>query len=106
MTNQIEQEFYKTFDIPKMHLEFEDDIGKYHSREKIYPPITDRILLELICTLNVHNPDFILYSETLDELKDDILLGCIKAEDSLVDTWRIPFIKAVRKIMGVETKGD
>ena len=55
---------------------------KYEIREKEYPQITDRILLELICIL-AYNPTIILFEymfsgiKEVELLKNSILLNCI-----------------------------
>lgn len=105
MTTNIEQEFFKVFEIEKILIYLVRDMGKSHicrkqdlinnkhlfldkerrrsrrlhvaSANKVYPEITDRILLELICIhsyfcglgLNLSN----LWVKNPDELKAIIL---------------------------------
>lgn len=57
--NEIEEKFYKTFEIKsEQHCTKEGSTCAYFECSKcdyynyVYPPITDRILLELICIYN------------------------------------------------------
>ena len=65
MTNKLEKQFFDTFGIePKLDCKrcgaMNFAIGQCAEVdcEKTYPPITDRILLELICILNQIDLDF------------------------------------------------
>lgn len=54
MTTELEEQFFKTFEIKKREHAFlfsEPDGSKYY-----YPKITDRKLLEMICILNFKFP--------------------------------------------------
>lgn len=77
----IEQEFYKCFGIEKRKHAFlfsEPDGSKEY-----YPPITDRILLKLLCLLvnNVSPITFIAGEEDIGikNIKNLILEACIKS---------------------------
>ena len=48
MKTETEKEFFEVFGIESDYIRLEDDYGHYKSRDKCYPQITDRILLELI----------------------------------------------------------
>ena len=106
MTSEIEEKFFQCFGIkPKcvkrtlklaMHGYDENDLPEdlrqfissqaqvYH----VYPEITDRILLELICIL-ASNPIRILFESMLsgikevELLKNSILLTCIANKDTI-----------------------
>jgi len=75
---EIEEEFYKTFDIKPVTLkDFNYNTLNYGFKticinEVRYPKITDRILLELICILNDFD-DGHYESITLDKLKQEVL---------------------------------
>ena len=90
--NEIEEKFMTTFNIkpqdyyacdwdsycPYTELKQCGDTCPYWKKYKTdYPPITDRILLELICILN----DFEgidIKSTTVEELKEELLKQCIE----------------------------
>lgn len=90
MTN-IEQEFFETFGIEPItyckHFKYvkskcdklnsesgcTDCIGKYSE----YPKITDRVLLQLIRIMNIYQEKSLIYGQTMNELKYDILNRCI-----------------------------
>lgn len=116
MTNPIEQEFYKAFDIePKYYCSYHDcncpieDVDKFNkkcpkqavtkecdvrSTKLKYPPITNRRLLELICvTFNQVEIIEIYRTQTVESLKDMILKKLIICKDDVYTN--------VRKIMGV-----
>lgn len=83
MTTDIEKNFFDTFGIEQRHKctdgalepcnEQCNECGYYELR---YPPITDRILLELlrICL----NNDFVIHSKDLAELKEKVLYLLIR----------------------------
>ena len=66
MTDELTKTFFDTFGIepkirfhcansqPCAHTGFHCKSCTYHSKDVIYPQITDRILLELICMANQH----------------------------------------------------
>lgn len=77
MTTELEQEFFKVFEIKKREHAFlfsEPDGSKYY-----YPKITDRILLELIC-IAYKTQDIEL---TIEEIKNEVLNNCIKYKDDI-----------------------
>ena len=85
--NEIGEKFYKTFGIePKQHCTKEGSICAYFECPKcdyynyIYPPITDRILLELICLISVDYVVKIENSINTQELRTNILKSCIGYE--------------------------
>ena len=93
----IEQEFFKVFEIePKvesieMQIEFDGERGRVTEQRPnfIYPKITDRMLLELICMLNtVTSPD--LGEINYGRLKLCILEECINALNKVDWQNRIP----------------
>lgn len=72
----IEQEFYNVFGIEKRKHAFlfsESDGSKEY-----YPPITDRILLELICINSAFGGIEIRHTYTIEELKNAMLEHTIK----------------------------
>ena len=85
MATDIERQFFDTFGIePK--CETRDEYHKYECygmvdcdecASAIYPQITDRILLELICILSKYKKDkgslLEIYDISLNELKEEIL---------------------------------
>lgn len=100
MTNELEKQFFDTFGIESKELIFRTmnctcgchdckNCEKYKNNfSKIYPQITDRILLELICIL-ASNPIRILFESMLsgikevELLKNSILLTCIANKDTI-----------------------
>ena len=87
--NNIEEEFYKTFLIEQKCKNFrkndqgcEECVADYivgcKCDAKYYPPITDRILLELICILGTIHLNIITQGTTIKQLKDYILNECIE----------------------------
>ena len=87
MTNELEKQFFDTFGIepkirfhcvnsqPCAHTGFHCKSCTYHSKDVIYPQITDRILLELICISKQITmlSDFFMYRPSIEELKNNIL---------------------------------
>ena len=95
MTDNIQKQFFDTFGIePKYYCSYHDcncpieDIGKFNkkcpkqavtqdcdarSKQVLYPQITDRIVLELICIHNQYSHPFSIYGERKEFLKNDIL---------------------------------
>lgn len=90
MTKQIEQDFYEAFDIEPIYDNIENK-----KRYRAYPPITDRILLELIVLAN-QIMDFDKDIISVKELKNIILEDLIKHKDNNIVRM------TVREIMGVE----
>lgn len=97
MTTDIEKQFFETFGIePRTciascdkceHYSYDYCLSGYCTldtdyndcgiAEKLYPQITDRILLELICILSKYKKDkgslLEIYEISLNELKEEIL---------------------------------
>ena len=91
MTNELEKTFYDTFGIePKCvkrtlklaihgydENNLPEDLRQFMSSQAqvyhVYPQITDRILLELICIHNQYSHPFSIYGEKKEFLKNDIL---------------------------------
>ena len=84
--NDIEEKFYKVFDI-KPH----EEKMPYGEWEYYYPEITDRILLELICIVSNFYMDYELpiHLENVEELKECILnsLICIAKNKKTKDVY-------------------
>ncbi len=113
MTNKLEQEFFKTFDIEPKHNDackladkywYNESLAnkfvtfdtymeingcpektkgctsecKHAYNQEVYPKITDRILLELICMVNTHLDEG-FWAENITELKEEILNNCLLA---------------------------
>ena len=105
MTNDLEKTFFDTFGIkPKqlnkcsyvnlrnlgfeygvdvcLHLEDEtitcDNCENNKDGELLYPQITDRILLELICLVNIYLDEG-FWAETITDLKEEVLKNCLLA---------------------------
>ncbi|MBQ3421652.1 MAG: hypothetical protein IJH34_08265 [Romboutsia sp.] len=79
MTSELEEQFYKTFDIEKQYRTFEDDYGKYQTHEKLYPDITAEKLLEMICVLSQWDEDncYQILTNNVQDLKNEILNDCL-----------------------------
>ena len=82
--NEIEEKFYKTFGIEKKRTCSHSDTcynGSFDDCEGcnayIYPEITDRILLQLLCEL-IPLDTLILYSDNINDLRQEILEKCIE----------------------------
>ncbi len=121
MTNKIEQEFYKAFDIPVMgcyknpndYCTYDNE--KYNKckaqglecpRGKLtYPPITDRILLELVCLyLSLPQTEVYLKKPSINEMKEDILIYLKDYCNEYIEISYEPYIESkvydeVRKII-------
>ena len=98
MTTELEKQFFDTFGIePKIlnGCKFErclninkgiincikEECPHYYKDKFEYPPITVRILLELICVLTKSKAMLpIICSENTQDLKDEILWDLIKAQ--------------------------
>lgn len=101
MTNELEKQFFDTFNLIKYKLiskcnklitygpfDTLEDINTVAKGsmdvfiiEEFYPQITDRILLELICILTEWRQycasDYIIKAINIDILKNDILKDCL-----------------------------
>ena len=91
MTSELERQFFETFDIePTIEQCYHFCNRDLNCKEcdeatRIYPSITDSILLELICILLSYNSPYIfkLGNWNISKLKDTILDMCIKLPDYL-----------------------
>ena len=98
MTNDLERTFFDTFGInpkefkscdvgtfcPYPEKECGTDTCPYYRTYKVdYPAISDRILLELICTLNKFTGYTSLLNDTYEEVKEEILKDVLFAHEQL-----------------------
>lgn len=85
--SEIEKQFFNTFgieplrkNIPCSECEFRlEECGCFYCNREIYPPITDRILLELIVILG----SIFICVEDVETLKDHILNQCIMNRENI-----------------------
>ena len=96
MTTELEEQFFKVFGIEKIecckHFKYVDSkCDRPDSMErclgcigtnKVYPKITDRVLLEMICIANKNNIEVI--GETVEEMKNKLLEEMIYWKDDMV----------------------
>ena len=77
MTNEVEKTFFDTFGI-EPSTKYDYCWKSEENKDKLYPPITDRILLGLICIANEYGN----YSETtnMKNIKERTLRILLKAE--------------------------
>lgn len=81
MTNKLEKQFFDAFEIkpltkniPCSECEFiMEECGCFDCYRETYPPITDRILLELICIAHT-SPVITFVSRDVERLKEEVLL--------------------------------
>ena len=83
MTSKVEQKFFECFGIEPKYIEGENTM-EYSYGKLEYPPITDRVLLELICIANKEciygYSDYggcYLIGETIEEIKESLLTDLI-----------------------------
>ena len=89
MTNNIEQEFFKTFGIEPIPIKnygywlIKGSIVENDKGEKVvYPKITDRVLLELICALaDTFVGEYCIPDVDYNNLKWHILKDCINNDE-------------------------
>ena len=90
MTTEFEQEFFNVFGIEPIPIKsygywlIKGSIAENDKGEKVvYPEITDRKLLEMICILNSTNGiNFTAYeSKNISDLKKEILNECMDISD-------------------------
>lgn len=90
---ELEEKFMKTFGIEPIERYIDCLLNKEgeclnncyicsNSREiNCYPPITDHILLELVCILarqaQLNNERYFVLSDNYGQLKGDILIDCV-----------------------------
>lgn len=82
------EEFYKTFGINKKccchTIKFSDCVLSPNDCEYyIYPKITDRILLELICIFSNYGLVTVAKEQDIESLKRSIIKNCIQIEEVL-----------------------
>lgn len=90
MTNEIEKQFFEKFNIPKKLYCKKCDIARFSlalcaelNCKPFYPPITDHVLLELICIAHT-SPVITFTSIDIKNLKEEVLLvlcNCINHRD-------------------------
>ena len=92
MTNELEKQFFDTFGIELKCQNTFINPSKcpfIESKECCdcvsfeYPQITDRILLELICTLNKFTGYTSLLNDTYEEVQEEILKDVLFAHEQL-----------------------
>ena len=66
MTNEVEEQFFDTFEVKERELEYPDNFT-------YYPEITDNILLELICIAHT-SPVITFVSRDVKSLKEEVLM--------------------------------
>lgn len=76
MTNELEKQFFDTFEI-EPSTKYDYCWKSEENKDKLYPQITDRILLELICILTRWHLDerepYEIISINMEQLKNQIL---------------------------------
>lgn len=88
---EIEKQFFDTFGIEPItkniscsECEFNlEECGCFYGNRQIYPQITDRILLELICLHNIYV--WGVHSNTVNELKNILLEKYIEHVNLMAD---------------------
>lgn len=95
MTTEIEKQFYKTFEIEPIPIKsygywlIKGSIAENDKGEKVvYPEITDRKLLEMICIYNsTYTNGYTNYSllneRNVEKLKEQILKNCLIVRDDI-----------------------
>ena len=95
MTNEIEKQFFQCFGIePRVITEPRYSLNSeyYEATVENYPPITDRILLELICiVLNTFETFEVYRIMDIDSLKEKILKLSMLAKDDVYSQVRTLF---------------
>ena len=87
MTTELEQEFFNVFGIEPIPLELYGYwlVKGTIENGMVYPEITDRKLLEMICILNETTCE-VLSAENIEDLKNEILETCIKVYNTPILT--------------------
>ena len=84
MTNELEKQFFNTLNIEPIGCNDNKNctgtLDCTQCPNAIYPQITDRILLELICILN---PYCYSSGENIQHLKESVLKWCIKYKEDI-----------------------
>ena len=81
---ELEEKFYKVMGIePNIPITvYKKSMSEINVLRWDYPPITDRILLELVCILNKTHYKLIM-SQTIDGLKREVLFDCLAYSDDI-----------------------
>ena len=92
MTNELEKTFFDTFGI-EPSTKYDYCWKSEENKDKLYPQITDRILLELICILTRWHLDerepYEIMSINMEQLKSQILSNsldiakCVKTKQQV-----------------------
>ena len=93
--NKILKRFYRMFEIPKVKLDYLNNLDEF------YPEITDEMYIKLLL-LNVKywRSDYILVSTDKTNLKGEILSDCCYMIDGLIKSpEKNKIIKKVQKIL-------
>lgn len=87
MITELEQEFFKVFGIEPVPIKsygywlIKGSIAENDKGEKVvYPEITDRVLLELVCIANKYFGD-IYFGKNVEQLKKTVLINLAKVSD-------------------------
>ena len=108
MTNELEKQFFDTFGIPRLctsqackHWGDCEGCSRYPDFALGYPPITDRILLNLICIANQYQ--YYSISTNIKNIQAQTLRILLKAKKYLKDTYshqgcHNSLVRKVRKI--------
>lgn len=115
MTNEIEKAFFDAFGIKPEKVEIScnecgslmEECGCFDCEKEIYPEITDRILLKLICLLVAHywKTKEHYYLTALDDeyLRKEILSdACYVIDGMFAREKEADFINQVRALFGVK----
>lgn len=90
MTTELEKQFFRTFGIEPKPL-FSTRNG-YTNDAYCYPPITDRILLELICIAMQTYDELAIYRVyTVNAIKEKTLKLLIRAQDDVYSQVQVLF---------------
>ena len=109
MTTEIEKQFFDTFGIEPKSVkrtlklamqgydenDLPEDLRQFISSQAqvyhVYPEITDRILLELICELSGVCCPYFAFKRSISELKETVLKLCMAYKDLLKQQVRALF---------------
>ena len=92
MTTELEEQFFKVFGIEPIPIKtygywlIKGSIAENDKGEKVvYPEITDRKLLEMICVLSQWDADnyYQILANNMQDLKNEILNDCINFKQKL-----------------------
>lgn len=77
MTNELEKQFFQCFGI-KPSTKYDYCWKSEENKDKLYPQITDRILLELIIILGTICT---VFDKNVDDLKENVLKNLIELSE-------------------------